>query len=150
MTDMPPIAADAPTPYGSPISFADARAVADAAEAEARRRGWPVVIAVVDGGGHLAVLYRRDQSNLGSIEVAQGKALTAVRFRRPTRVFEQGVADGGSGLRFLNIPGMVPLEGGLPLLRNGHIVGAIGVSGMSSPQDAEIAAIGAAALPTAQ
>lgn len=147
MTDTPPLAADAPTPYGTPISFADARAVADAALAEARRRGWPVVIAVVDSAGHLAVLYRLDQSNLGSLEVAQGKALTAVRFRRPTLVFEQGIADGGPGLRFLNIPGMVPLEGGLPLIRDGRIVGAVGVSGMSSPQDAEIAAIGVAALP---
>lgn len=147
MADFPPFAADAPTPYGPPISFDDAHVVATAAATEARRRGWPVVIAVVDSAGHLAVLYRLDQSNLGSIEVAQGKALTAVKFRRPTRVFEQGIADGGAGLRFLNIPGMVPLEGGLPLLRDGRIVGAVGVSGMSSPQDAEIAAIGVAALP---
>jgi uncharacterized protein GlcG (DUF336 family) len=105
-----------------------------------------VVIAVVDSAGHLAVLYRLDQSNIGSIEVATGKAMTAVRFRRPTAVFEHGLGAGGLGLRFLGVPGMVPLEGGLPLLRDGRIVGAVGVSGMSSPQDAEIAAIGAAAL----
>jgi glc operon protein GlcG len=147
MADTLSLAADAPTPYGTPISFADARAVADAAAAEARRRGWPVVIAVVDSAGHLAVLYRLDQSNIGSIDVAQGKAMTAVKFRRPTAVFEHGIANGGAGLRFLNIPGMVPLEGGLPLLRGGRIVGAVGVSGMSSPQDADIAAVGAAALP---
>lgn len=147
MADTPPLAADAPTPYGAPISFADARTVATAAEAEAKRRGWPMVIAVVDSGGHLAVLYRLDQSNIGSIEVATGKAMTAVRFRRPTRVFEQGLGAGGLGLRFLAVPGMVPVEGGLPLIRDGGIVGAIGVSGMSGPQDAEIAAIGAAALP---
>jgi glc operon protein GlcG len=146
MSDAQKLAADAPTPYGASMTFRDARAVAEAAEAEALRRGWPMVIAVVDNAGHLCVLYRLDQSNLGSIEVAQAKAMTAVRFRRPTRVFEQAVADGGGGLRFLNIPGMVPLDGGLPILRDGRIVGAIGVSGMSSAQDAEIAAIGAAAL----
>lgn len=142
----PTLAADAPPPYGPPISLADAKAVAAAAQTEAERRGWPMVIAVLDSTGHLAVLYRLDQANLGSVAIAQDKAKTAVEFRRPTKVYESAVAGGGLGLRLLGVPSLTPLEGGLPLMRDGAVIGAIGVSGMQSTQDAEIAAAGAAAL----
>jgi glc operon protein GlcG len=144
-TALPPAAA-LPPPYGEPISLADALAVVTAAEAAARRRGWPMVIAVVDSGGHLVALHRLDQAQHGSISIAQRKAETAVDFRRPTAVFEGALATGGLHLRLLAAPNLMPLEGGLPLMRDGKVIGAIGVSGMQSTQDAEIAAAGAAAL----
>jgi glc operon protein GlcG len=145
-TARPALAADAPPPYGPPISLADAQSVAKAAQAESVRRGWPMVIAVVDSGGHLVVFYRLDQSNLGSIAVAQAKANTAVGFRRSTKSYQDLIASGGTHLRLLAAPNLLPVEGGLPLMRDGCIVGAIGVSGMAPNQDAEVAAAGAAAL----
>jgi glc operon protein GlcG len=117
-----------------------------AAEAEAERRDWPVVIAVVDSTGHLVMLHKMDQAQLGSVAVAQAKAETAVNFRRPTKMFEDMIAEGGAGLRMLSVDGAAVLEGGLPLLARGEVVGAIGVSGMQSRQDAEVARAGVAAL----
>jgi uncharacterized protein GlcG (DUF336 family) len=87
-----------------------------------------------------------DQAQLGSIAIAEGKAATAVRFRRATKVFQDGVAAGGVNLRTLAMPGLLPLEGGQPLLLDGKVIGGIGVSGMSSAQDAQVAEAGAAAL----
>jgi glc operon protein GlcG len=119
--------------------------VVGAAEAFAKSRGWPVVIAVFDSTGHLAVLHRLDQSNLGAVELAQRKAETAVRFRRPTKAFEEIVA--GGGMRLLSVASdIIALEGGLPLLRDGQVIGSIGVSGLSSPEDAQVAQAGANAL----
>lgn len=135
-----------PPPYGPPISLAAAKRVMAAAEAAALERGWPMAIAIVDSTGHLVLFHRVDQAQHGSIGIAQAKAETAVNFRRPTKVFEDAVAAGGLGLRLLASPGLLPLDGGLPLVAAGQVVGAIGVSGMQSTQDAEIAAIGAAAL----
>ena len=129
--------------YGPPISLELAKRVVAAAEAEALARGWPMVIAVVDSGGHLVVLHKLDHAQLGSVAVAQAKAETALRFKRPTKVFEDAIAGGGLGLRLLAMNDICPLEGGVPLLRNGKIIGAIGVSGMQSAQDAEVAAAGA-------
>src|SRR5687767_7858711 len=90
-----------PPPYGAPISLEAAKRVAAAAEAFARSKGWPVVIAICDSAGHLKLLLRLDQSNLAAVELAQRKAQTAVRFRRPTKAFEEIVA--GGGLRVLSI-----------------------------------------------
>src|SRR5688500_17607201 len=116
-----------PPEYGSPISLEQAKRVASAAEACATESGWPVVIAIVDSTGHLALLHRLDQSNLGAVELAQRKAQTAVRFRRATKVFEDIVAAGG--MRVLSIASdVISLEGGLPLLVDGRVVGSIGVS----------------------
>lgn len=141
----PPAPAGVPPHYGPPISLDDARRVADAAEAFAAQQGFPVVIAVYDSTGHLAVLLRRDQANLGAVELAQRKAETAVRFRRPTKVYEDIVA--GGGLRLLSVAAdVIALEGGLPLLSEGRVVGSIGVSGMTSGEDAQVAQAGAAAL----
>lgn len=140
-----PSAASLP-PYGPPITLAQAKRVMAAAEAAAIERGWPVAIAIVDSAGHLVLFHRCDQTNLGSVAISQAKAETAVNFRRPTKVYEDAIAAGGLGLRLLASPGMLPLEGGLPLLSAGQVVGAIGVSGMQSTQDAEIARIGVAAL----
>jgi uncharacterized protein GlcG (DUF336 family) len=118
----------------------------EAAEAEANRQGWPVVIAVVDSTGHLVLLHRLDQAQYASNTIAVLKAETAVNFRRPTKVFEDMIAAGGVGLRLLSAPNIAALEGGLPLMVRGEIVGAIGVSGMQSAQDAQVARAGVDAL----
>jgi uncharacterized protein GlcG (DUF336 family) len=131
-----------PPAYGPPISLAAAKRAAEAAEAEARTSQAAVVIAVIDSTGHLVVLHRMEQALYGGIAVAQAKAQTAVDFKRPTKVFEEAVAGGGGGLRFL-AAGLCPLEGGVPLIDNGTIVGAIGVAGGAPGQDAQVAAAGA-------
>ncbi len=136
-----------PMKYSDRFTLADARQVARAAEEEALRHDWPMVIAVVDSGGHLVLQQRLDGAQLGSYEVARQKAETAVRFRRPTRVFEDALTQGGLHLRLLGMTNLVPLDGGIPLIRDGAVVGAIGVSGMRSDQDAQVAQAGADALP---
>jgi len=105
-----------------------------------------MVIAIVDSTSHLVMLHRMEQAQLGSVAVAQAKAETAVRFRRPTKAFQDMIAEGGANLRMLSVDGLSALEGGLPLLVGGEVVGAIGVSGMQSAQDAEVARAGAAEL----
>jgi glc operon protein GlcG len=145
MTTHPPPPAQIPTPYGPPIGLSDAKRVAAAAEAEASAHGWPVVIAIFDSAAQLVLLHRIDQANLGAVALAQRKAETAVRFRRPTKVFEEIVA--GGGLRLLSVAAdIITLEGGIPLLQGGQVVGSIGVSGMASDQDGLVAAAGARAL----
>jgi glc operon protein GlcG len=136
----------APPPYGPPLSLADAKRVMAAAETEASRHGWPMVIAIVDSTGHLVMLHRLDQAQFGSIPIAQQKAETALNFRRATKVFEDAVAAGGLGLRLLSTANLLPLEGGLPLLVGDAVVGAIGASGMQSTQDGQVASAGAKAL----
>lgn len=137
--------AGVPPRYGSPISLEAAKRVASAAEAFALAQGWPVVIAVFDTTAQLVVLLRLDQANLAAVQLAQRKAETAVRFRRSTKVFEEIIA--GGGVRLLSIAEhVITLEGGLPLLKDGEVVGSIGVSGMSSPEDGLVAAAGAVAL----
>ena len=135
-----------PLEYGAPISLERAKAVMAAAEAEARANAWPMVIAIVDSGGHLVVLHSLDHAQHGSVVIAEEKARCAVNFKRPTKMFEDAVAEGGLNLRILAAPGMMPLEGGLPLIADGRIVGAIGVSGMRSTQDGQVAEAGAKAL----
>ena len=130
--------------YGPPIRLDEARLVADAARAEASQHGWPMVIAIVDSGAHVVLLERLDDAQLGSLAVAQQKAETAARFRRPTRVFEEGLAAGG--LRALTMAGVSAIDGGVPLVRAGQVIGAIGVSGMLPSQDAQVASAGARAL----
>lgn len=134
------------TPYGAPINLEQAKKVLAGAEAEARKNSWNVVIAILDSGGHLVLLQRLDNTQFASIEVAQQKAYSAVAFRRPTKVFQDGVAAGGEGLRLLRLAGATPIEGGLPLIFDGKIVGAIGVSGVTSQQDNQIAKAGADTL----
>ena len=132
--------------YGPPISLAAAQRVASAAEAEARRNGWPMVIAVMDSGANLVVLHKMDNAQTGSIAIAQQKAESAVRFKRPTKAFEDALTQGGIHLRLLATHRAIPLEGGLPLMVDGQLVGAIGVSGMQSMQDAQVAVEGLKAL----
>ena len=143
---MPNTAVPRPLEYGAPISLEQAKGVMAAAEAEARANDWPMVIAIVDSGGHLVMLHSFDHAQHGSVAIAQEKARCAVNFKRPTKAFEDAVAQGGLNLRILATPGMLPLEGGLPLIAGGRIVGAIGVSGMRSNQDGQVAEAGAKAL----
>ncbi|MEW6132081.1 MAG: heme-binding protein [Pseudomonadota bacterium] len=134
------------TEYGAPIALAAAKKVLVAAEVEASANNWPVVIAVVDSTAHLVALHRMEHAQFGSIEAAQAKALTAVNFKRPTKAFADTVAEGGNGMRLLSRENFCPLEGGIPLFAGGRIIGAIGVSGVLSAQDGQIAAAGARAV----
>jgi glc operon protein GlcG len=126
------------------LTLDGARKVAAAAEAEAKKNNWNVVIAVVDDGGHLIYLQRIDGTQTGSIEVAIQKARTAQAFKRPTKVFEEAIAGGRNALIALH--GALPLEGGLPIVVGGQLVGAIGVSGVKSTEDGQIAKAGADSL----
>jgi len=135
-----------PPPYGAPLTLDQAKKAMAGAEAEARKNNWNVVIAIVDSGGHLVMLQRLDSTQIGSIDVAKDKATTAVHFRRPTKAFQDLIAQGGVNLRLLKITNASPLEGGVPITVGGAIVGGIGVSGVTSAQDAQIAQAGADAL----
>ena len=135
-----------PPPYGPPIGIDNARKVMAAAEAEAVKNNWAVVIAVIDSGGHVVILHRLDNVQLSSIDISQGKAKTALMFKRPTKVLDDAISSGGTGLRFLALKDIVPLEGGVPIVLDGKIIGAIGVSGVLSAQDAQIARAGVDAL----
>jgi glc operon protein GlcG len=134
--------AQEPMPYGPAITLEQAKEVMAGAEAEAQKNNWPVVIAIVDTGGNLVLLQRLDNAQFGSVEVARQKAWSASAFRRPTKVFQEAIAAGGANLRLLSLEGASPLEGGIPLVVDGQIIGAIGVSGVTSEQDAQIAQAG--------
>jgi glc operon protein GlcG len=121
-----------------------AKKIAAAAEAEALKRGSTVVIAVVDDGGYLLVLERLDDTQVASVEVGIAKARTAAIFRRPSKVFEDQVRDGR--VAALGLPGAAPLQGGVPIIFEGKVIGAIGVSGNTPQEDEDIAKIGAAAI----
>jgi glc operon protein GlcG len=121
-----------------------AKQVAAAAAAEAAANKWTVVIAILDDGGNLMYLERIDDTQIASIQVAQAKARSAVGYKRPTKVFEDAVAGGRTAI--LSLPDALPVEGGVPLILNGRVVGAIGVSGVTSQQDGQIAQAGAAAI----
>lgn len=126
------------------LDLNDAKRIAQAAEAEAEKNRWPVVIAIVDAAGHLLYLQRNDGAQLGSIDVALGKAATAALFRRPTKDWEERLAEGRLG--FLSFQNRTLLEGGVPVVIDGEVVGAVGVSGVKSSEDAQIARAGVAAL----
>jgi uncharacterized protein GlcG (DUF336 family) len=135
-----------PPAYGTPINLEQAKKAMAAAEAEARKNNWPVVIAILDTGGLLVMLQRLDNTQWGSIEVAKDKARSAVAFRRPTKVFSDAIAQGGANMRLLNVTGASVIEGGVPVIVDGKIIGAIGVSGVTSQQDAQVAQAGADAV----
>jgi len=135
-----------PPPYGPPIGIEGARAVMAAAESEAAKNNWSVVISIIDSGGNLVMLHRHNDVQLSSIEISQGKAKTALMFKRPSKVLDDAISSGGAGLRFLALKEIVPLEGGLPIVVDGKIIGAIGVSGVLSSQDSQVARAGADGL----
>jgi uncharacterized protein GlcG (DUF336 family) len=132
--------------YGLPISLAEAKTIVAAAEREAMGNDFPVIIAVVDSAAQLVLVERLDHAQFGSIDVAISKAQTAVRFKRPTKSIQDAISQGGGALRMLTIPNFCGIEGGIPLLRAGKIVGAIGVSGALAQQDSQVAEAGAAAF----
>jgi uncharacterized protein GlcG (DUF336 family) len=126
------------------LSLADAKKIAASAAARAQSEGWNVVIAILDNGGHLLYLERADGTQLGSVMVAQEKARTALYFKRPTKALEDVVL--GGRIHMMSLPGIAAVEGGLPLVKDNEIVGSIGVSGVMSSQDGQVAAAGAEAL----
>ncbi len=126
------------------ITLDGAKKIMAAAEAEARKNNWTVAIAVVDEAGNLIAFQKLDDTQVGSIDIAIGKARTAARMKRPTKALEDAVAGGRTVM--LAVEGIVPLEGGVPVTVDGRIIGAVGVSGVTSQQDAQVAAAGAGAL----
>jgi uncharacterized protein GlcG (DUF336 family) len=137
--------AQAPPPYGMPITLEQAKKAMAGAEAEAKKNNWPMVIVILDSGGHPVMLQRMDNAQWGSVEVAKEKARSAVALRRPTKALQDLVAQGGANLRLLNI-GFSVLEGGIPIVVDGKIIGSIGVSGATSQQDAQVAQAGIDAM----
>lgn len=134
------------TTYGPTVTLEQTKKVLAAAEAEAIKQGWNVAIAVVDTAGNLVGFWKRDDTQSGSVMVAQDKARTAALYKRPSKAFQDMVAGGGLGLRVMTMREVVAAEGGVPLIVNGKIIGAVGVSGVNSDQDGIVATAGAAAL----
>jgi glc operon protein GlcG len=135
--------AQMPNPYGPSITLENARKATLPALAEAAKNNWSVAVAIVDPAGNLVYYEKMDNTQLGSANVAIDKARSATLFKRPTKAFQDALAAGGDGLRILSLQGATPVEGGIPLLSDGKIVGAIGVSGATSAQDGQCAKAGA-------
>jgi uncharacterized protein GlcG (DUF336 family) len=133
-------------PYGLSINLEDAKKVAAPALAEAKKNNWMMAVAIVDTAGNLVYYEKMDGTQVASATIAVEKARSSVQFKRPTKALQDALAAGGDGLRILGLPGAVPVEGGIPLVVQGKIVGAIGVSGGTSPQDGQCAAAGAALM----
>ena len=131
------------TPYGAPLGLEAAKKVMAAAEAEAVKNNWAMAIVILDSTGHMVMLHKLDNTQYGSLMAAEDKAHSAINYRRPSKVFEDLVAQGGIGLRSLALRGASPLEGGIPINVDGKIVGAIGLSGGTSVQDGQVAKAGA-------
>jgi glc operon protein GlcG len=148
----PPAAAPAAVPaapmppYGPAITLDQAKHAMAAAELEAAKNSWQVAITILDSGGNLVMFHKIDNAQLSAGSVAEGKARTALDFKRPSKALDDAIAAGGAGLRLLALKDITPIEGGVLALVDGKIVGAIGVSGALSSQDAQVAAAGAAAL----
>ena len=132
--------------YGPTITLERAKKAAAAAVAEARAQQWAMAVAVVDTGGLLVYFEKMDDTQTGSVTIAQSKARSAAWFKRPTKALQDVLAAGGEGLRMLGLEGAVPVEGGVPLEIDGKIAGAIGVSGGTSAQDGQCALAAVAAL----
>jgi glc operon protein GlcG len=145
VTALTAFAQQPPAPYGAPMSLDAAKKAMAASEAEAKKNNWPVAIAILDTTGSLVMLQKLDSTQTGSVEIAIGKARTALDFRRPSKALQDVVAGGGAGLRLLSVRNMLALEGGVPVIVDGKVVGAVGVSGVTSEQDAQVAMAGAAA-----
>ena len=135
-----------PNPYGPPISLDNAKKVAASALAEAAKNNWKMAVAIVDPAGILVYYEKADNTQLGSAEFAIDKARSAALFKRPTKAWQDALAAGGVGLRVLDVKGAVAVDGGIPIVIDGKIVGAIGVSGATSEQDGQCAQAGADVL----
>jgi glc operon protein GlcG len=132
--------------YGPSITLDVAKRAAAAAIVEARQNTWDMAVAIVDTAGFLVYFEKMDDTQIGSVAIAQAKARSAALFKRPTKAFQDTLAAGGDGLRVLGLEGAVQVEGGVPLFINGKIAGAIGVSGGTSGQDGQCAQAAVAAL----
>ena len=139
----PAVLAQLPNPYGSSITLDSARKAAAPAIAEAQKNNWRMAVAVVDISGDLVYFEKMDGTQAASVNIAVDKARSSARFKRPTKALQDALAAGGVGLRLLALEGAVPVDGGVPLIADGKIVGAIGVSGGTSDQDAQCAKAGA-------
>ena len=138
--------AQLPNPYGPSVSLENAKKAAASAVAEARKNNWNMAVAIVDISGELVYFEKLDATQAASVNIAQDKARSAARFKRPTKALQDVLAAGGAGLRLLALEGAVPVEGGVPILMDGKIVGAVGVSGGTSEQDGQCAKAGADSL----
>jgi uncharacterized protein GlcG (DUF336 family) len=138
-----PAFAQMPNPYGASVTLETARKIAATSIAEANKSGFKMAIAVVDTAGDLVYFEKMDGTQVASVNIAQDKARSSVRFKRPTKAMQDVLAQGGAGVRFLALQGAVPVEGGLPIVMDGKIVGAIGASGGTSDQDGQVAKAGA-------
>ena len=144
-TALPAAAQQVPGPYGPPVTLQHAERLIDAARAEAARRNFTMAFAVVDPAGELVSFEKMDGTQQASVDVAQAKARSSARFRRPTKAWADALT--GGRMAILAIEGAIPVEGGVPILGNGRVIGAIGVSGGSSIEDAEVAAVALRAAP---
>ncbi|HTG75321.1 MAG TPA: heme-binding protein [Terriglobia bacterium] len=133
-------------PYGPSITNEQAKKVATAALEPARANQWTMVVAIVDPGGYLVYLEKLDQTQVGSVDVAIAKAKSAAIYKRPTKMFQERLARGGDGLLVLRLKDAIPVEGGVPIIVDGKLIGALGISGGSSAEDEACAEAGAAAL----
>jgi len=132
--------------YGMSIGLEDAKKAAAPALAEARKNNWLMAVAIVDTAGNLVYFEKMDGTQVASATIAVDKARSSAQFKRPTKALQDALAAGGEGWRMLGLTGAVPVEGGIPLVAGGKIVGAIGVSGGTSAQDAQCAAAGVAVI----
>jgi glc operon protein GlcG len=130
-------------PYGLSIKLESAKKVVAAAVAEARKNNWNMAVAIVDPGGYLVYFEKMDGTQTGSVDLSIEKARTAALFRRPTKLFQDSVAAGGEGIRLLRLTGAIPIDGGVPIIVDGKLIGGIGVSGGAGEQDGQVAKAGA-------
>jgi uncharacterized protein GlcG (DUF336 family) len=142
----PATASTASLPYGPPITLDQAKRVMAASELEAVKNGWVVAITILDSGGNTVMFHKFDNAQLSSETVSAGKARTALEFKHPSKALDDAIAAGGAGLRLLALKNITPIEGGILIVLDGRIIGAIGVSGALSAQDSQVATAGVAAL----
>jgi glc operon protein GlcG len=141
-----PLAPPPQIPYGVSVSTESAKNVAAISITEAQKNNWKMAIAIVDTGGYLVYFERMQDTQTGSVDLAIEKARTAALFRRPTKLFQDSVAAGGEGLRLLRLTGAIPIDGGVPIIIDGKVIGAVGVSGGSGDEDGLVAKSGSAAV----
>jgi glc operon protein GlcG len=133
-------------PYGPAITLDQAKRVMAGAELQAAENTWQVVITILDSGGNLVMFQKSDNAQLSAVTVSEGKARTALEFKRPSKDLDDAIARGGPGNRLLALKNITPIEGGMPIMLDGKIIGAIGVSGAVSAQDSQVAKAGIDAL----
>ena len=141
-----PVPTGATPPYGPAITLDQAKRVMAAAELEAAKNSWQVGITILDSGGNLVMFHKIDNAQLSAITTSEGKARTALEFKLPSKALDDAIANGGAGMRLLALKDITPLQGGVLVLEDGKIIGAVGVSGALSSQDEQVAKVGADAL----